>query len=239
MAKIFINPGHSKNCNPDPGATNGIYKEATIAADIAEALSTKLMAQGIETIVYQQHEGLTSNAQLNNVPKVANESKADLFLSIHLNSASSTAKGTETLCHSSSRDGLRFANLINNELSRPFDNYTFTNRGVKQDIRGLLVLNATNMPAALTEIGFISNANDITFIIKHIDDIAQRLCNAVCNYFGIKQKQIITDTSKHTDLKITIEQDHDRLYNCYVNGTQKLKCNRLSSCLQWIEDNYA
>lgn len=236
--KIFINPGHSKNASPDSGcAYNGI-KEAIICAQIGEVLSSKLKAQGFETVVYQQQgDNLTSNQQLNLVPKQANASKADIFISIHMNGfSSSSAKGTETWYYNGSTKGQKLAELCNTQLTKAFDDYTLSNRGAKVDQRGLLVLRSTNMPSVLTEIGFISNADEAKFIQNNIDAIAQRLCNAVCEYFGVEVKTV---SSQKAQLDIQIKSDENDLYNCSVGGVLKLKGNKLTSILEWIEKNYA
>jgi len=80
--------------------------------------------------------------------------KADLFVSIHNNSAfSSEAEGTETLYFPDSQEGQALARLIQNEL---VSNLKRTDRGIKP--RGdLVVLKYTNMPAVLVECAFLSN----------------------------------------------------------------------------------
>lgn len=235
MHKVFINPGHSKNCVPDPGAVGNGYKEADIVLKISEALKVLLANQGIDCQIYQQCEGSTANAQLNKVPVVANKSGSDLFLSIHLNAGSSAAHGTETLYLSTSKNGKKFAELINAELTKPFGNYTLQNRGAKADVRGLLVLKATSMTAALTEICFISNANDMSFTMSHINDIAMRLCQAIMNYYGIQMKSEVSTIAQ----TFRLEPAENDTYNCYVDDELKLKNNKLSTCLDWIKKSYS
>lgn len=237
--KVFINPGHSKNCKPDPGATGFKQKEANIAAKIGEALSQKLTIQGIDNVIYQQHEGTTSNTQLNKVAIVANESGADLFLSIHLNAAGPTVKGIETLYLGTSKNGKKFAELVNMELAIPFDSYTFVNRGVKADVRGLYVLKATSMPAALTEIGFITNEQDNKFVLNHIDEIAERLTNAILAYYNKEKKTFSNVTQISDSVNIRLELCESGKYNCYINNEKKLSENKLDTCLKWIKENYA
>ena len=56
------------------------------------------------------------------------------------------------------------------------------NRGVKQG--GLLVLWKTTMPAVLTEVGFMSNPNDLKILVtaQGQQQLAQRLCDAFSSY---------------------------------------------------------
>lgn len=233
---IFINPGHSLNCNPDPGcAYNGI-KEADIAAKIGRELYQFLEQKGIKTTLYQQTGSkLTANQQLNTVATKANVSGADLFLSIHMNGVTnSSAKGTETWYSNGSIKGKKFAECINNELIKPFSNYTLSNRGVKPDSRGLAVLKYTNMPAILTEIGFISNKNEAEFIRLNTHNIALRLYFAICKYYGIDS--VINDSPNWSEVKL--KRTDEGLYDCYIDGKLKLKSNKFTSCTKWLETNY-
>lgn len=237
MTKIFINPGHSLNCKPDAGCVYNGIKEAEICAEIAEILKNKLVGTGIEVELYQQcnelNTVLTSNQQLNKVVKVANASKADLFLSIHMNGfTSSTAKGTETWYAKGSQKGEYFAELVNTQLTQPFANYTFTNRGAKVDERGLLVLRSTIMPAVLTEIGFISNPDEAKFIKVNKTNIAERLYNAICTYFGIVPKK------QNEKLEIRMELVYGDKYNLYINDVLKLSENKFSTCVDYLNKNY-
>lgn len=229
--KVFINPGHSEKGIPDPGASYNGYKEALVAREICEQLANILEAHNIDIELYQQRneqdENLTANQQLNRVPKKANVSKADIFVSIHLNAASNpTAKGTETLYSNGSKAGEKLANLINSKLSSQF-----INRGAKADTRGLLVLKATNMPAVLVEVGFISNRTEIAYIKSNIQDVANKIALGILEYFNI------TIVEQKTKTKIILEENEDKSYNCYVNDILKLKGNKLRTCLGWINQN--
>ena len=229
--KVFINPGHSENCKPDPGATYEGWKEALIARKISEELAKILKSHNIDVELYQQRnetgEDLTANQQLNRVPKKANASKSDIFVSIHLNSsANRTAKGTETLYLNGSQKGEKLANLINANLANHF-----INRGAKADVRGLLVLRATTMTAVLVEVGFISNLTEINYINANIHEIAMKIAQGIFQYFSMNVDEF---TQKN---KIVLEETQNGFYNCYVNDILKLKENKLSTCLNWIEKN--
>lgn len=233
MTKIFINPGHSLNAEPDAGCCYGDIKEAIICHEIADLLRVQLYNCGIAVELFQQQGKKSSNDQLNQVAKVANASKAELFLSIHMNGFDDeSACGTETWHAPGSVKGKKFAELINAELIRPNELHTFKNRGAKEDKRGLYVLQATSMPAALTEIGFISNAKEREFIKTHKELIAKRLCVAICKYFNI---EYVESTEQ---LEITINACGNGLYDCLINGELKLKANKFQTCVNWLKDTY-
>lgn len=49
--KVFLNPGHAPNGNPDPGAVNGEagLRECDVALAVGESAESYLNAAGVET----------------------------------------------------------------------------------------------------------------------------------------------------------------------------------------------
>ena len=237
MTKVFINPGHSLGGKPDAGCCYNGLKESELAAQVADKVCQFLEFNGVTVECYQQYgEKLTANQQLNNVPKVANSSKADLFVSIHMNGFTNPdASGTETWYARGSVKGEKAAELVHKQLCETIGGYTLKNRGYKIDSRGLLVLKATIMPAILVEVGFISNKAEAQFIQSNITSIASRIAHGICQYFGIQYKTAMVPVQTKIEL---VSQD-DSTYDCYVNGVLKLDNNKLTTCLTWINNNYA
>lgn len=240
--KVFINPGHSLNGKPDAGCIYNGIRECDIARDIALCLKERLNDHHIETKLFQQNgSNKTSNAQLNEVPKEANKFGANLFISIHMNGFNNeSAHGTETWYMKGSSNGKRIAELINSKLVEKFDTYQLSNRGAKEDTRGLLVLRATSMPSVLTEIGFISNKSEVVFIKSHINEIANRLCKAICEYFGIvymnESTQEVLNTNIHKMFKIELVCDNK--YDLFIDNIKVLSKNKFSTCLNYLLTHY-
>lgn len=89
---IVIDPGHG---GKDPGAIGGIIKEKDITLAIALKLGKQLSQLENTKVIYTRETDET--VELYKRPKKANESKADLFISIHCNSVeSSKPYGAET-----------------------------------------------------------------------------------------------------------------------------------------------
>ena len=80
MAKIFIDAGHG---GKDSGAVNGKIFEKDIALNIALKVEKMLKACGIETVMSRITDIFVT---LQDRAKLANNSNADLFVSIHVNS---------------------------------------------------------------------------------------------------------------------------------------------------------
>ena len=100
---------------------------------------------------------------------------------------------------------LIFASCIQNNFKKgPITN----NRGVKQG--GLLVLWKTTMPAVLTEVGFISNPNDLKLLISSWgqQQFAQRLFDAFEEY----NKEFKKGTSTNKSISNTISNSPNKLY---------------------------
>ena len=99
MAKkrICIDPGHqaSKTSGGDPGAVSGSYYESVAALAIAKKTRKKLAAAGYEVIMTRT--GGDKDLTLAERVKKSNQAGCELYISIHLNSATnSSANGTET-----------------------------------------------------------------------------------------------------------------------------------------------
>lgn len=84
----------------------------------------------------------------------ANELQADLFISIHANTfADPTVSGTETFYYDD--ESKAFANILHRHVAAATE---FRDRGVT--VENFFVLTDTNMPAALIEVGYITNPLD-------------------------------------------------------------------------------
>ena len=189
---IVIDPGHGGKEVGAVGPGGLLEKDVTLA--VARKLAASLASKtGARIVMTREDDSLVS---LDQRTAVANQYKADLFLSVHMNSAVvKDAKGSETYYLSleasdelakkaaetenasaaadSSSDlkmilwdlaqqayideSSRFAQAIQEELNAAT---SVANRGVKQAPFKVLV--GATMPAALVEVGFISNAQEET-----------------------------------------------------------------------------
>lgn len=97
---------------------------------------------------------------LNNRALLANEIGADMFISIHANSATPSASGSEVLyfpLETPNNPSKILAESIQDKLANVLG---MKDRGVKARA-DLYVLKNTNMPAALIEVGFVTNEADV------------------------------------------------------------------------------
>lgn len=184
---VCIDPGHG---DWDVGAIGigGSY-EKDIVLDIALILGELLEAEGINVIYTRNNDELTwsdnSTENLYERVRICEDNNSDIFISIHCNSAgdSSEYKGVETWYNNKSYNSELLATTIQEELS----NIDYTeDRGIKfyDEDEPLAVLNNNSVPAALIELGFISNWSDEDYLISDYGQttIAKAMFNAVINY---------------------------------------------------------
>jgi N-acetylmuramoyl-L-alanine amidase len=181
--KIFINPGHGQKSNGvyDPGAVGatGLH-EAKVTLAIGNLLSTKLQSTGITTMVYQ-------HGDLSAVCNQENAWGGDYFISIHCNAhADRAANGLETWYYQGSAKGQALSRSIQTQLVKTVGR---ADRGVKSTT-SLYALKNTRAPAALAEIGFISNLAEEALMktAKWQEDAAEALAAGICAYAGIPYK---------------------------------------------------
>lgn len=151
---IVVDPGHG---GADPGAIgySGL-KEKEVNLATALELARLLEAAGAEVILTR-----TGDQTVGNLRRVslANDSDADLFISIHANSYSKNeSNGTETFYYSNSNnnsDSRFLAGLLQKEL---VDVLRLRDRGVKTS--SFYVIKNVEVPAALVELAFLSNPDE-------------------------------------------------------------------------------
>lgn len=176
MAKIFINPGHCPGV--DPGACHGNLTEADIARNISELVEHYLINAGCECRLLQSDNLCGESPSYPDICQTANDWGADLFVSIHCNSASPAAQGTEVLVYSVDSPAGVLADCIQAQI---VDSLGTFDRGVKARTN-LAVLKYTAMSAVLVELAFLSNDCDRSLLVNNQDDFARAVARGVTDY---------------------------------------------------------
>ena len=172
IRKVFIDPGHG---GTDPGASgNGLY-EKEVVLSISKKVRNILISKGFEVELSRSKDQYVS---LSDRAAQANAWDADLFVSIHCNSAtSSSANGTE--CYTYPTANTSTKSLSKNMASALAIKLGLTNRGHKE--ANFAVLRLSNMPAILIETAFINNANDASKLKTRENDFASAIANQIAN----------------------------------------------------------
>ncbi|WP_236639343.1 N-acetylmuramoyl-L-alanine amidase [Pelosinus sp. UFO1] len=154
---IVIDPGHGGS---DPGAIGpNKVQEKTVTLAVAQKVKAMLENAGAKVLMTRQTDvdvyGPNASAvdELKARTIVANNNKADVFVSIHINAFSNpTVGGTATYYYQKSNYDALLANCIQDGLVATGG---LQDRGTYS--AGFYVIKRTTMPSILAELGFISN----------------------------------------------------------------------------------
>ncbi len=157
---VVVDPGHGGS---DPGAIGPMgTREKLLNLNLAMQVKTDLEKAGAKVLMTRETDidvfgpRATDREELWARVKVANFCQADIFISIHHNaSANREARGTSTYYYQKTTHDVILAQDIQREMLQAGG---LPNVGVKQ-ANFFVVKNAT-MPAALLEVGFISNPQE-------------------------------------------------------------------------------
>lgn len=174
---VCIDAGHG---GTDVGAVLDERYEKDDTLKVAKLVKQYLEENDIEVIMTRDSDKTVS---LNERCKIANKKNADLFVSIHRNSSESNdGDGIEIWGNSQkNNEDINMANSILNKLQKT---EIQSNRGIKYGtIKGentdYYVLNNTNMPSCLIELGFITNDKDNELLDRNIDDYAKAIADGI------------------------------------------------------------
>ena len=146
---VVIDAGHGDH---DPGAI-GVTKKREKDFNLAIALKVGKLLEKEKNIDVVLTRSDDTFLELKDRVKIANNLKADVFISIHANSGPSAATGTETYYTREASKSL--ANIIHKHLIKATG---LKDRGVRYG--NFHVTRETKMAAVLLEVGFLSNQND-------------------------------------------------------------------------------
>lgn len=167
---FVIDPGHG---GPDGGAEGEDgTKEKYITLKIANYLRDYLNEAGALVIMTRETDkdladintkGLSKRKleDLQNRVQLANESMADFYISIHLNSIPSTKwRGAQTFYYPVNIENKEMAESIQKQLILNLNNTDRTPLS-RNDI---LVLKYVEMPSVMVEVGFLSNPEELALL---------------------------------------------------------------------------
>lgn len=186
--KVFLNPGHDVKYDSGAINPNSGLRECDVAAHVGALVKHYLELAGCECELMQSDNlaptskgrSYYPDRQGPTVTETANDWDADIFVSIHCNSAEADeACGTETFAYDlDGGEGEKLATCIQDQI---VDALNAVDRGVKANPK-LFVLRYTAMPAVLVELGFISNESDEALLTDRQDDFARAIARGVTDY---------------------------------------------------------
>lgn len=183
---IYLDAGHG---GVDAGAIVNNLKEKDINLKLVMLLRENLVSKG--AMVYLTREGdydLSNGAvsrkrnDLYNRAKMINDSKADLYISIHLNSTNDGRwRGLQIFYNSINKENKLVAEKVNEIL---VSNLSYV-REIKND-NSYYMYKHIKIPGILIEAGFISNASD-NYLLRnkdYQDKLINNIVYGIINYYS-------------------------------------------------------
>ncbi len=176
MPLIVLDAGHG---GANPGAVYQGRQEKDDVLALTLAVGRILENRGVDVYYTRTTDVYESPTQK---ALEGNQTGADYFVSIHRNSSPypNQYSGIESLVYNRYGAAVRMADNINQQLEA----VGFLNQGVNQR-QDLVVLNRTQMPAVLVEVGFINTDVDNQLFDQRFDDIAQAIADGILITLGM------------------------------------------------------
>lgn len=170
MATIMLDAGHG-------GWHGGASYEGRSEKDDVLAMTLavgNILSTAGQDVVYTRTEDVYLSPSARAVQ--ANELGVDYFVSIHRNSSPYPGQysGVESLVYNRYGAAAAMAGNINRNL----ESVGFINQGIAER-PGLVVLNSTDMPAVLVEVGFINTPTDNYIFDTKFNAIAQAIADGI------------------------------------------------------------
>lgn len=177
---VAVDPGHGGR---DPGAV-GLVQEVEVNYPWARSLVAELIASGVDARLTHEEPRPGKKVTIDQRYRSANAMRADLFISVHANAFNGRASGAEVdilpyMTGSGDRADIAasMAFRILPEIIREMGRH---GEGIVRR-RDLGVLNHTEMPAVLLELGFVDNPEDAGLLMSYayLRESAQRVAHVI------------------------------------------------------------
>lgn len=170
MPLVVLDAGHG---GANPGAVYQGRQEKDDALALTLAIGRILEDRGVDVYYTRTTDIYESPLQK---AQEGNQVGADYFVSIHRNSSPypNQYSGVESLVYNRYGAAARMAANINQQLEA----VGFLNQGVNERTN-LVVLNRTQMPAVLVEVGFINTDADNQLFDAQFDEIARAIAEGI------------------------------------------------------------
>lgn len=175
---VVLDAGHGAKDSGAVGVT-GKYEKNFNLAIVLKAAALLKKENNIDVVLTRSDDTFL---ELKDRAAMANNLKADLFISVHANSSgSSAASGTETYYQREASKAL--ANVMHKYLVQATG---LSDRGVRYG--NFHVIRETKMPAVLLEVGYLSNKKDEALLFTDAlqNKVAASIVSGIKEYLGIK-----------------------------------------------------
>ncbi len=209
MPRVAIDPGHG---GEDGGCSREDILEKNINLELALLLEEKLQGMGLETVMIREDDDtyLTKEERV----QLAQEEKADIYVSIHQNSYDGknpdSVSGIETWYCGSSQGSRRLAQLVHKGAVEK----TGARDRELRETNELYVVREASMPSCLIETGFLSNGEECMALAspEYQEKIVAGIAQGIDYYFHPKTMYLTFDdgpSEENTAAVLDILKAHD------------------------------
>ena len=179
---IVIDPAHGVD---QPGNEVDGLREADLVADLANRIEGRLSALGTTVLLTRPHDG--HNISDADRAQFANDTRADLFVSLHIDACNSDAAAGVACFHYGvapdagwSHSGARAASRIHTAVLEATDLFD-----CRVQHKTWELLRLTRMPAVWVEAGYLSNSHDLTRWNDpvFVDTLAEAIAQGIVAFF--------------------------------------------------------
>lgn len=219
MKKFVISSGHGKIVGGAVGFINERAEAVKVVDRVYAILTNSYNGRG-----YRYHESTAQNQSQNlaNIVNYHNSKDRGLDVSVHFNTATATATGTECLYY----DTKSLSTKMSAAMAKALD---IRDRGPKER-KELYFLRNTTKPAILLEVCFVSNKDDVAKYKTNFERLCQAIAKTIADYLGYK-KEATTPSPDSNKASYYTSNDLKGLYrikkDCYLYNSVKFdKKNR-------------
>ena len=181
---VVLDPGHG---GQDTGLVHGGLTESVIAGDLATRVEGRLAAIGVQVLLTRSPDSGHAPDEAQRAA-FANDTGADLVLSLHVDSVDSPAPAGcatfffgDAVAGTGSSLGARFADMVQDEICSRTDLTDCRTHAKTWDL-----LRMTRMPAVRIECGYLSSPRDARRLTDPAfrDAVAEGIAAAVVRFFA-------------------------------------------------------
>ncbi|MFN5376997.1 MAG: N-acetylmuramoyl-L-alanine amidase [Chitinophagaceae bacterium] len=188
---VVLDAGHGGN---DPGAKAATGEKE---ADMSLQLVQKIVALNKNPMIrFELSRDKDEYIKVTDRTIFANEKKADLFVSVHINaSPNKSLSGLEIYAPKEGTPvfskSIPLASIMKESLADIFSSTT-----VKTRKMGIWVLDKSSVPAIMVHPGFITNEKDLAIIKNKQEEIAAKILDGIVKYLVQKEQGVASIPSK-------------------------------------------
>ncbi|WP_190323401.1 N-acetylmuramoyl-L-alanine amidase [Rummeliibacillus sp. TYF-LIM-RU47] len=208
MAKQFvISSGHGDKVAGAIGILNEHDEAKKVVNRVYDILTKEYNGVGFK---YHETTAKTQNQNLANIVSYHNGKTRDLDVSIHFNSATPAATGTECLYYDAKSLSTKMSSAMATALG-------IVDRGAKER-KELYFLRYTNKPAILLEVCFVTSEKDATAYRNNFGALCQVVAKVIAGHLGYSQKKVAGISKPVTNLKMETKGTHySKVYDQLVS----------------------